>query len=199
MKKIFIALFALHFVLITISVFDKIDMVPDSMVNHVAKAYAIPFFEQNWTMFSNPPTTTRKVYFQYHIAQNNGETKLTDWYDVNTTMYEYNKKHYLSVAQRLIKYESGCLNSIFERIQACQDPTPDRCIAASPGFVSLRNYARIIFQNSNDFSNETFGDTRFVIKIVEENYPDFENRKLDYFDESNRDYGISTTKAYKLY
>ena len=199
MKRLVVFLFVMHFAIVTISVLDNIHVLPQNLITDVVKLYTIPFFEQNWGMFSNPPTTTRKVYFQFHTpsSDQNNKIEISDWYDINATIYSYNKDHLFSIAQRLIKYESGCLNNIFSYIEKCKDPTPDACIAYSPGFLSLKNYARIIYANSTDNAPSATG-VKFVIKIVEEHFPRYEDRALDYFDKKNYEYATHTTIPYEL-
>ncbi len=197
MKKVLISIFVAHFILIITSVLDNIHVLPDGALPDLAKLYTVPFFEQNWSMFSNPPTNTRRVYFQYQIPHEVEDSVYTsNWYDVNSTMYNYNQSHLFSVAQRLIKYESGCLNNMFQRIEKCKDPTPDLCIEFSPGFIALRNYANIIYDNSSEL--QQVDEISFVIKVVEEHYPGYADRHLDYFDKENYEYAVHTTKAYAL-
>jgi hypothetical protein len=115
MKKLFISIFAIHLFLVSVAVFFNVHILPGNLLTDISKIYTTPFFEQNWGMFSNPPTTTRKVYFKFYEQAGSGNGVVaTDWYDVNTAMYRYNDAHYFSVAQRLIKFESGCLNSLFK-------------------------------------------------------------------------------------
>jgi len=201
MKKIILGIFILHFSVIIISVLGNIHVFPNGLVKDISNLYSVPFFEQNWGMFSNPPTTTKKVYFQYHIPEiGTDRVIITDWYDVNSSMYNYNKEHFFSVAQRLIKYESSCLNSIFQSIDKCKDPTPDVCIEYTPGFIALRSYAKIIYANSMGIPVDQFefSEMKFVIKVVEEHFPNFEHRHMDYFSKENFEYGIHTTIPYPL-
>ena len=201
MKKLILGVFIVHFILVTISVLGNIKVMPNGLVKDVAKIYTIPFFEQNWGMFSNPPTTTRKVYFQYHtpnyVNPEEGEI-VSEWYDVNSSIYKYNKSHFFSVAQRLIKFESSCLNSIFQVIEKCKDPTPELCIEYSPGFIALRNYAKIIYTNSTGITIDEFSEVKFKIKVLEEHFPGFEDRDLDYFDKENYEFATYTTVLYEL-
>ncbi|MEM6719332.1 MAG: DUF5819 family protein [Bacteroidota bacterium] len=201
MKKIIVGIFILHFSIVTVSVMGNIHVIPDGVVRDVANLYTIPFFEQNWGMFSNPPTTTKKVYFQYHVPDYTSldrEIEISEWYDVNSSIYKYNKSHLFSVAQRLIKFESSCLNSIFQVIEKCKDPTPEICIEYAPGFIALRNYAKIIYTNSTGIDVDEFSEIKFVIKVVEEHFPSFENRDLDYFDKGNYEYATFTSIPYAL-
>lgn len=199
MKKLFVVIFITHFMLVSIAVLFNVHLLPGSIATDVSKIYTTPFFEQNWGMFSNPPTTTRKVYFQYfEPSDTKGQVKVTDWYDVNSSMYRYNDSHYFSVAQRLIKFESGCLNSMFKYIDQCKDPTPDRCIEFSPGFISLKNYARILYANSKGIRVEEIHNVKFVVKIIEEIFPRYEHRGKDFFDKKNYDFAEHTTIPYVL-
>jgi len=201
LKKIILGIFIVHFSVVTISVLGNIHVVPDGLVKDISNLYTRPFFEQNWGMFSNPPTITRKVYFQFHVLNQNSidqDVEISQWYDVNSSIYNYNKDHLFSVAQRLIKFESSCLNSIFEVIKKCKDPTPDLCIEYAPGFIALRNYAKIIYTNSTGKAFDELSKIKFVIKVVEEHFPRFENRNLDYYDKENYEYATFTTIPYSL-
>ncbi|XLS28493.1 DUF5819 family protein [Flavobacteriaceae bacterium M23B6Z8] len=199
MKKLFVVIFILHFLLVSIAVLFNVHLLPGSMVTDISKIYTTPFFEQNWGMFSNPPTTTRRVYFQFfELSGSKGQVEVTDWYDVNSSMYRYNDSHYFSVAQRLIKFESGCLNSMFKYIDECKDPTPDQCIEFSPGFISLKNYARILYANSRGIQVKEIKDVKFVIKIIEEIFPRYEDRRKDFSDKKNYDFAEHTTIPYVL-
>ncbi len=199
MKKLFIILFIVHFFLVAVAILFNTHLVKGNLLTDISKLYTTPFFEQNWGMFSNPPTTTRKVYFQFYEPNaSNGQLTTTDWYDVNNSIYKYNDSHYFSVAQRLIKFESGCLNSLFKYINECKGPTPDNCIEYSPGFISLRNYARIIYANSKGVPLESVQNVKFVIKIIEEVFPRYEDRNKDFFNTKNYEYAEHTTIPYAL-
>jgi hypothetical protein len=199
MKKFFIAVFSIHFFLVSIAILFNVHLLPGSLLTDISKIYTTPFFEQNWGMFSNPPTTTRRVYFQFfEPVGSNGKIATTDWYDVNASIYKYNNRHYFSIAQRLIKFESGCLNSLFKYINECKDPTPDKCIEFSPGFISLKNYARILYANSKGIPVESVKDVKFVIKVIEEVFPRYNDRHKDYFDSKNFEYAAHTTIPYAL-
>lgn len=179
----------------------NIHVVPNGIIRDISNMYTIPFFEQNWGMFSNPPVTTRKVYFQYHVPSStcpDEEAEVSQWYDVNSSIYNYNKSHFFSVAQRLIKFESSSLNSIFQSMEKCKDPTPEICIEYAPGFMALRNYAKIIYANSTGMAIDEFSEIKFMIKVVEEHFPSFENRNLDYFDKENYEFATYTTILYPL-
>ena len=112
---------------------------------------------------------------------------------MNASVYAYNEGHLFSIAQRLIKFESGCLNSMFKYVNECKDPTPDECILHSPGFLALRNYAQILYEQ-NEPNPRINADTKFVLKVIEEYYPRYEDRKKDFFDKANYDYATHTTR-----
>lgn len=198
MKNIIIGAFLFHFSLVTISVLENIKVASPEWTYGVAKAYSHPFFEQNWGMFSNPPKYTRKIYFQFHQASpNHQDTLVSEWYDVNQAIYDFNDTHLFSIAQRLIKYESGCLNNIFQVIATCQDSSQiDDCIHYSAGYFALHNLAKITYKNS--LKHTSTQNIAFKIKVVEESYLPFEDRHLDFFDKSNRNYSVLTTKKYPL-
>lgn len=197
MKRLVFGIFIAHFTLVTFSVFENVHLISPRLPQGIAHLYATPFFEQNWGMFSNPPQTTKRVYFQFQHPAGDSMV-VSDWYDVNTSMYNYNQQHLFSVAQRLIKYESSCLNNIFRHIRECQDATPDACIEQSAGFLALRNYARIIYKNGAQEPVAAGTQVQFVLKVVEEIFPPYEDRHLDYFDKENYEFAVHTTKAYDL-
>ena len=193
MKRFIITVFILHFILVFSHLFGNIFDI--NLLNKITSPYINPVFEQNWSMFSKPPISTKKILFQYKIVKNT-DSVTTGWYDINSSINNFNKKYYFSIAQRLIKYESGCLNNILMSIEKCENNNHYECIGNSNGFKSLMQYSKIVFNKIDVIKgNEVY----FRMKILEDVFPGYNDRRLDFFDKKNHEFKEYNTDYYQIW
>lgn len=195
MKLLFKLFFIIHFLFVITYLFSNNYNI--SQGQKITYPYINPVFEQNWGMFSTPPISTRKVFFQYMIV-NKKDTITSGWYDINASLYEFNNKHYFSIAQRLIKYESSCINSILRDAETCKNQNIETCITKSTGFKSLKKYAGIVL-NKTSLNKKLTGKVYFKMKIFEDFFPDYENRARNFYDEKNHYFKDLTTEYDNLF
>lgn len=196
MRKVVIIIFTVHFLFVFIYNIGFTFKV-DRILKYSGK-YIEPVFEQNWSMFSNPATFTRYIAFRYKVEEKSDSLE-TSWYEANTNIYNYNKKYISSIAQRLIKYQSSCANSILDNINNC-DTLRQYCLEHSSGFKSARAYATHLYRNTIEpqYKVMDIENVEFQFKIVDDYYPNFYNRKLDYYNENNHVYKELVSEYYQL-
>jgi len=179
MKNVVPSLFALHFLAViaylSLSVMD-IEEQPKLL-----DSYMNPYFTQNWSMFSKPPTFNLILYYQFMEVNEEQDTVITGWYNMNKSLNKYNENNYFSISQRMIKFKSSALNSLFLTLNASKCKIEgttledNLCVISSPGYGALRNYARYFY--SNNFNGKTTEGVNFKIKILQELFSDESNNE----------------------
>lgn len=152
MKKTFnilsLSLFVLYFLFIgCVQVYD-LQYFNSNTLQKIKEKYALPFFEQNWSMFSpNPPSGNHIFMLKFST-----KTKESNYIDINRKIRERSFSRFFSIDQRIKKYFSGCFNDILD-VQKTGVNLAEH-IHKSQGLESLLNYAVIVFENQVRFKSE---------------------------------------------
>jgi hypothetical protein len=175
-------------------------------MNKITSWYIIPFFEQNWGMFSVPGNSDRSILFQYRLVNHkSGKQIYSEWLDINKPLRDFNRHHYFSIAQRLMKYTEGCINDIYwvagKALDECAQTQKQRADSLnstgfilaelnnkSLGYASLRSFARRVYFQSPFPDREKEDSLTFSIKILEDAFPDYINREKDFQNPNNHRY-----------
>ena len=127
-------------------------------VKALKENYALPFFEQNWSMFSpNPPKGNHYFLVKYSTA-----TWESDFIDIQQTIRARSFSTFFSIDQRLKKYFSGCFNDIIHLKNSKVNITSPH---KSQGLESIVNYAKIVFKNQTEFSKQLHPRDSVFVKL----------------------------------
>ncbi|EHQ43722.1 Uncharacterised protein [Myroides odoratus] len=132
--------------ILLIQVYDQGYFKSDT-IQQFKENYALPFFEQNWSMFSpNPPMGNHYFLVQFCTA-----TQKSDLIDIQKLIRLRSYSSFFSIDQRLKKYFSGCFNDIItlQRNNIKIQGNPH----ISQGLESIVNYSKFVFQNQADFQS----------------------------------------------
>ncbi|MBB1138995.1 DUF5819 family protein [Myroides sp. WP-1] len=152
MKKIFklfsILIVIVYFLFIgSVQLYD-LNYFESKPLNQLKENYALPFFEQNWSMFSpNPPSGNH-----FFLLKFSTQKQTSGYIDIQQKIRERSFSRCFSIDQRLKKYFSGCFNDIIE----IQNAGVDLSLHAykSQGLESLLNYSKFVFENQTDFKGK---------------------------------------------
>lgn len=180
MKRIFntlsILLVTLYFIFIgCVQVYD-LDYFESEPLKRLNNDYALPFFEQNWSMFSpNPPRGNH-----FFLLKFSTQTQESGYIDIQKKIRERSFSRFFSIDQRLKKYFSGCFNDIIE----IQNRGIDLSLNPhkSQGLESILNYSKFVFENQTDFKNQIQAkDSVFVnIYLIDEQLNNDIHQKKNY-------------------
>lgn len=202
-KIIFKGLFILliiHFILITIYNAKNKNLATMKYQNvfSFSNDYVAPFFEQNWSMFApNPPVSTIACLMKFKIIKENGRTLETKYLNIHKPVVLAGRSSIFSLDQRLLKYMHGCISDIISKKntyllagnsskQTDQNALPPYLQIHSPGYKSLKSYAKAVYRSSSFPYKIVESDRIFVkMKITDDHFPNFDNRNLDYKDIKN--------------
>jgi len=116
-------------------------------IQQLKENYALPFLEQNWSMFSpNPPMGNH-----YFLVQFSTTTQKSNLIDIQQFIRKKSFTSFFSIDQRLKKYFSGCFNDIV-RLQHNHIEIQDNP-HISQGLESIVNYCKFVFQKQVDFQS----------------------------------------------
>ncbi|MDM1045656.1 hypothetical protein HX004_12840 [Myroides sp. 1354] len=137
--------FYFSFILL-VQIYD-LKYVESTCIKHLKEKYALPFFEQNWSMFSpNPPKGNHYFLVKYYTA-----TWESDFIDIQQIIRTRSFSTFFSIDQRLKKYFSDCFNDIIHLQNSKVNITSPH---KSQGLESIVNYAKIVFKNQKEFSKQ---------------------------------------------
>ena len=143
-----VCILILYFLFIGCAQVNDLHYFDSKILKNIKEHYALPFFEQNWSMFSpSPPSGNR--YFLLKFSTNTAES---DYIDINKTIRARSFSRFFSIDQRIKKYFSGCFNDIIETQKTGVNLTVNPY--KSQGLESLLNYAKFVFQNQEDFKSQ---------------------------------------------
>ncbi|HXC05428.1 MAG TPA: DUF5819 family protein [Bacteroidia bacterium] len=197
-------LFIFHFAVVITSLLSG--LYPGSTLHQATGKYMTPFFEQDWSMFSVPGGSNKAILFKYKMhSKSSGETYETDWLDITAPLQESNSSHYFSLSQRLLKYTSCCINSIYNVANQAiatlhKDSILDSndslaaCFVSrelkdkSLGFQSLRLYASQLIETLPIPRRTSFDSVVFATRIIDDAFPSYPNRSKDFFNPDNHTY-----------
>lgn len=112
--------------------------------------YILPFFEQNWSMFTpNPPDGKRVIAVQFYSKHMGKKMDSTAILNLHDKVSNENKKVFFSLNQRLIKYFSDCYNDVSQKTQRYKNKK--ELEKNSSGLKSLKNYVRFVLTHQEDF------------------------------------------------
>lgn len=188
----FIVLF-IHFTIITIYLLSNIFYLDKAF--KVTSCYVIPLFEQTWGMFSRPPKADVIILFKYKIERKNKAPVFTRWQDVSAPAV---KRGLLLVSgdQRISKYLDGCVGNILEENNKAWDRYPlkrdvkkrhlflQKLMRTSSGYQSLKEYSKAVLSKLG-LKVTPVHKVSFRLKLIYDEFPDFERRDLDFFDKKN--------------
>ena len=121
--------------------------------------YALPFFEQNWGMFSpNPPMGNH--FFLIKFESDNTES---NFIDIHKNVRENSFNSFFSIDQRIIKYFAECYNDIIRKKN--RGIVVEQNIHLSHGLESIINYSKIVLSNQNDFLKKVDSNDSIFVKI----------------------------------
>ncbi|QQU05519.1 hypothetical protein I6I89_11030 [Myroides odoratus] len=143
---VYLVLFFYCSFILLIQVYDQ-GYFKSETIQQIKENYALPFFEQNWSMFSpNPPMGNH-----YFLVQFSTVTQKSDLIDIQQLIRARSYSSFFSIDQRLKKYFSGCFNDIVKlqrnNIKIQDNPH------ISQGLESIVNYSKFVFQNQTDFQS----------------------------------------------
>ncbi|ADX67057.1 DUF5819 family protein [Weeksella virosa] len=152
-------IFSVYFLfIIFIQVYDQ-NFFESEKVGKIKNKYALPFFEQNWGMFSpNPPMGNH--YFLVKFESGNIES---DYIDIHKKVREKSFNSLFSIDQRIIKYFAECYNDIVRK--KSKNINIEKNIHSSHGLESILNYSKIVLNNQRDFLEKTSPNDSVFVKI----------------------------------
>ena len=203
-----------HFTVVAFS------MLPANPLSHQYKyqlhRYMDPWFSQAWTLFApNPIAVNQRLLFQYEVFRG-GQQQRTGWVDVVEPLTDLKKDSYWSPVQRILKHISASTNGLLEvqgkaiKFAAKQDTLAgdtaktrrfvQAVVRQSPGHRALLQYSRHTFGRlSQDHPAWRNADSvRVRYRIMNQEFPRFSKRELDYFNERNSRYTYLTSETYRL-
>ena len=204
-----------HFAVVAFS------MLPANPLSHQYKyqlqAYMNPWFSQTWNLFApNPIASNQRLLFQYEVYQK-GQAERSGWVDVVEPLTTLKKNSYWSPVQRVLKHLSASTNEVIEvqnkaiKFAARQDSMAHdtlktqrflrAIIQSSPGHRAIVQYSRHTFRRMAATNSAwTHPDSvRVVYQVLNQEFPRFSKRELDYFDEQNSRYSHLISEPYRLY
>ncbi|AHJ98129.1 DUF5819 family protein [Hymenobacter swuensis] len=215
----------LHAALVTVLVghFSVVafSMLPANPLSHQYKyqlqAYMNPWFSQTWNLFApNPIASNQRLLFQYEIYQK-GQAQRSSWVDVVEPLTTLKKGSYWSPVQRILKHISASTNEVIEvqnkaiKFAAQQDTLAKdtvktrrflrAVVSSSPGHRAILQYSRHTFRRlaATNPAWASPDSVRVVYQVLNQEFPRFSKRELDYFDERNSRYSHLTSEPHRLY
>lgn len=154
--KIFFSSYFLFIILF--QVYDQ-NYFKSETVGKIKNSYALPFFEQNWGMFSpNPPMGNH--YFLLKFKSKNAESSFID---IHKNVRDGSFNSFFSIDQRIIKYFAECYNDIIRKKN--RGIIVEQNIDLSHGLESILNYSKIVLKNQNDFLEKVNSQDSIFVKI----------------------------------
>jgi hypothetical protein len=154
--KIFFSSYFLF--LILFQVYDQ-NYFKSETVGKIKNSYALPFFEQNWGMFSpNPPMGNH--YFLLKFESKNAESSFID---IHKNVRDGSFNSFFSIDQRIIKYFAECYNDIIRKKN--RGIIVEQNIDLSHGLESILNYSKIVLKNQNNFLEKVNSQDSIFVKI----------------------------------
>jgi hypothetical protein len=126
--------------------------------------YALPFFEQNWGMFS-PTPPMGNLFFLVKYVSNKNES---NYIDIHKNVRRESFSSLFSINQRIIKYFAGCYNDIARKKRNGINIEGNKQL--SHGLESILNYSTIVLATQKDFLKTiNRGDSIFIkIYLIDE-------------------------------
>lgn len=145
-KTLIISVICIHFSFIIISQLQDINVLNNHFSKKVNKHYILPFFEQNWGMFSpDPPQGNQYIMIKFRI---NDKSILVN---PHQTILRNSIRGFLNLDQRLMKYQIECFNDIVKKYQTGKLAVNNPNIQKSVGLQSTINYSLFILYKQKDF------------------------------------------------
>lgn len=174
------------FFIVLFQVYDQ-DYFKSETVGNIKNDYALPFFEQNWGMFSpNPPMGNH--FFLIKFESNNTEG---DFIDIHKSVRENSFNSFFSIDQRIIKYFAECYNDIIRK--KSKGIVVEQNIHSSHGLESMLSYSKIVLKSQIDFLEKIDSNDSIFVKI----YLVDEKLNLDIREEKS--YSKSYMELEKIY
>lgn len=157
-KTLTVLVASYFFFIVLFQVYDQ-DYFKSEIVGNIKNDYALPFFEQNWGMFSpNPPMGNH--FFLIKFESNNTESDLID---IHKSVRENSFSSFFSIDQRIIKYFAECYNDIIRK--KSKGIVVEQNIHSSHGLESILNYSKIVLKSQRDFLEKIDSNDSIFIKI----------------------------------
>lgn len=144
-KSIIIILITIHFSFIIISQLRELKILDTHLSKIIENRYILPFFEQNWGMFSpNPPQGNQFIMIKFKTYQDSIVI------DPHKNIRNNSNGDFLNLDQRLLKYQAECFNDIIEKNnQLNSNSYSDK---KNYGLLSFINYSLFILKNQKSFT-----------------------------------------------
>ncbi|WP_372483249.1 DUF5819 family protein [Elizabethkingia anophelis] len=145
-KTLIIMSLSFHFSSVILVQFFDLGYTKSRFVNKIKVNYIIPFFEQNWGMFSpNPPRGNQ--YFIIKFRANNS----TALVDIHEKIKENSDRGLFNLDQRLLKYQIECYNDIIDKFSENKLKVNSPHVENSHGLESILNYSKFSLKNQYSF------------------------------------------------
>jgi hypothetical protein len=154
-KITLVSIISIHFfIVILLQCYQqKWTSVEYSILDKLESFYMLPFFEQNWSMFSpNPPTGKKYIALEFYTKKNNEKNITSSILNIHDPISKENLQTYFSLNQRLIKYFVECSNEII--IKSKTYKTPKELNSNSNAFRSIKNYSKFVLFKQKEFLNK---------------------------------------------
>lgn len=144
-KLFIIILITIHFSFIITSQLRELKILDTHLSKIIESHYILPFFEQNWGMFSpNPPQGNQFIMIKFKTYQD------SIIIDPHKNIRNNSNGGFLNLDQRLLKYQAECFNDIIEKnnqlnSNSCNDKK-------NYGLLSFINYSLFILKNQKSFT-----------------------------------------------